>query len=289
MPPTRELFCRMMRFNLQAGFPLLTTKKMFTRGVIAELIWFLNGDNNLSYLKEQNVHIWDKDAYKFYQRRGGTLSFDDWYAKIPTEFDNVEQTYKQEFDSETDVPFGYCGNIYGVQWRDFGDGFDQIENVLKSLKHHPDSRYHIVTAWDPNDFLGDSFGACLPACHILFQFSVRDGKYLDLMLLQRSCDTFLGVPFNIASYALLDHLIAAEVGLEPGEFIWVGNSVHLYENHLDAVATQLERNPRPLPTLKFTPKPLFDEYGRCSYSPSDFLFENYDPHPQIKAELSVGV
>lgn len=273
MPRTKEVFCRTMRFDLSEGFPLLTTKKMFTKGVVAELIWFLRGDTNIRYLVENGVHIWDGDAYKYYKRLGGALDKDKWLQKV---------LFSDEVDPDTHLPYGECGFIYGAQWREFEGEFDQIENLVKSLKENPNSRYHLVTAWNPCDFLEDNRSAALPACHLMFQFSVRDGK-LDLMMLQRSCDTFLGVPFNIASYALLCNLVALEVGLKPGEFVWVGNSVHLYENHIEQAKEQISREPLPLCQVLIRKKPLTE------YTLEDFEFVDYQSHPAIKAELSVGV
>lgn len=267
MPRTKEIFCRTMRFDLSKGFPLLTTKKMFTKGIVGELIWFLRGDTNIKYLVDNGIHIWDDDAYKFYKRWGGYLPKEDWLDKI----------------NKNGVIAGECGNIYGEQWRRWNGRFDQIRYLIDNLKNRPNSRYHVVTAWNPYDFLNSPYDAALPACHMMFQCSVRDGK-LDLMMLQRSCDLFLGVPFNIASYALLTHILAAEVGLEPGEFVWVGNSVHLYENHIEQAQEQLKREPLPLCKLEFSPKNRIEEYEIA-----DFRFVDYQSHPAIKAPLSVGV
>lgn len=272
MPRTKEVFCRTMRFNLREGFPLLTTKRMFTKGIVAELLWFLRGDTNIKYLVDNGVHIWDADAYKYYKRQGGDLSKEEWLEKVKS----------GAIDPRTHTQYGECGFIYGAQWREYEGQFDQILNVIKSLKENPNSRYHLVTAWNPIDFLYIQSNAALPACHLMFQFSVRDGM-LDLMMLQRSCDTFLGVPFNIASYALLCHIVALEVGLEPGEFVWVGNSVHLYENHIEQAKEQISRNPLPLCELRIDQKHILD------YEIEDFTFEFYTSHPAIKAELSVGV
>lgn len=267
MPRTKEVFCRTMRFDLSEGFPLLTTKKMFTKGIVGELLWFLRGDTNIKYLVDNGIHIWDMDAYKYYKKRGGDLPKDKWLENITNYSDNG---------------FGKCGNIYGYQWRKWRGFFDQILHLIINLKKNPNSRYHVVTAWDPSDFIGGNPFAALPACHMMFQCSVRDGK-LDLMMLQRSCDLFLGVPFNIASYALLTHILAAEVGLEPGEFVWVGNSVHLYENHIEQAKEQITRLPFKLCKLEFTPKKIKD------YEIEDFKFVDYQSHPAIKAELSVGL
>lgn len=270
MPRTKEVFCRTMRFDLSKGFPLLTTKKMFTKGIVGELLWFLRGDTNIKYLVDNNIHIWDADAYKFYKRKGGCLSKETWLERIK------ENKYPNAY--------GDCGKIYGYQWRKCRGQFDQIQTLIFNLKENANSRYHVVSAWSPLDFLSKvgSNSAALPACHMMFQCSVREGK-LDLMMLQRSCDLFLGVPFNIASYALLTHILAAEVGLEPGEFVWVGNSVHLYENHIEQAKEQITRLPFKLCKLEFTPKKIE------KYEISDFKFVDYESHSAIKAELSVGV
>lgn len=277
MPRTKEVFCRTMTFDLSKGFPLLTTKKMYTKGIVAELLWFLRGDTNIKYLVDNNVHIWDADAYKFYKRKGGKLPKEEWLKELGT------------YDYETEMVFGNCGSIYGKQWRGFDGldknglliGFDQIGNLLESLRKAPNSRYHIVSAWNPTDFLFTN-DAALPACHMMFQCCINNGK-LDLMMLQRSCDTFLGVPFNIASYALLVHILAKECDLEPGTFTWVGNCCHIYENHVEQVNELLTREPMELCTLEFDKKHISE------YEIGDFRFKNYISHPALKAPLSVGV
>lgn len=271
MPRTKEVFCRTMRFNLSEGFPLLTTKKMFTKGIVGELLWFLRGETNIKYLVDNGIHIWDNDAYKYYKRLGGKLSQDEWLDRV----------------KEDPMHYGDCGSIYGEQWRKWDPWSvlptDQIKHLIAGLKNNPNSRYHLVTAWQPSDFLDPlQRYAALPACHVMFQCSVRDGK-LDLMILQRSCDLFLGVPFNIASYALLTHILAKEVGLEPGELVWVGNSVHIYENHIEQAKTQIEREPYALCRIEFERKEI------TQYEISDFKFVGYQSHSSIKAPLSVGV
>ena len=269
MPRTKEVFCRAMTFDLSKGFPLLTTKKMYTKGIVAELLWFLRGDTNIEYLVDNNVHIWDADAYKFYKRRGGKLAKEEWLKKLGT------------FDKRTEMILGDCGDIYGRQWTSFGGVYDQIGNLLESLRETPNSRYHVVSAWNPVDYFLFTYVA-LPACHMMFQCCINHGK-LDLMMLQRSCDMFLGVPFNIASYALLTHILAKECGLEPGTFTWVGNCCHIYENHVEQVNELLTREPMELCTLKFDRKPIE------KYEIGDFHFLNYKSHPALKAPLSVGV
>lgn len=288
MPRTKEVFGRMMKFDMSEGFPLVTTKKMFTKGIVAELLWFLRGETNIKYLVDNKCHIWDADAYKYYKRLGGefaTLAMNEFIFEI--EQGNLCQPFVDNGKTREarEYILGNCGLIYGHQWRKFRGWFDQIKNLEIQIKKNPNSRYHIVTAWDPVTFLGCKDAAALPACHMMFQCSVRDG-YLDLIMTQRSCDTFLGVPFNIASYALLLTLLCKQTGLKPGVFTWVGNSVHVYENHLDAINTQLGREPYPLCKL------VIEDRGQkelTDYDVSDFHFCEYISHPAIKAELSVGV
>lgn len=239
---TYSVFGHQMRFNLQEGFPLLTTKKLHVRSIIYELLWFLRGDTNTSYLKENGVSIWDEWA-----------------------------------DAD-----GNLGPVYGYQWRSWpnpdGTHTDQITQLIDGLKRNPNGRRHIVSAWNPS-FIGQM---ALPPCHCLFQFYVANGK-LSCQLYQRSCDTFLGVPFNIASYALLTLMVAQVCELQPGDFVWTGGDVHLYSNHTEQARIQLSRDIRPLPTLKINPevKDLF------AFRFEDFTLENYDPHPHIKAPVAV--
>ena len=239
---TYSVFGHQMRFNLAEGFPLMTTKKLHTRSIFIELLWFLKGDTNISYLKENGVSIWD------------------------------------EWADEN----GNLGPVYGYQWRSWpnpdGTSTDQIVNLVNGLKNNPNSRRHIVSAWNPS-FIEDM---ALPPCHCLFQFYVAEGK-LSCQLYQRSCDTFLGVPFNIASYALLVHMIAQVCDLEVGDFVWTGGDVHLYSNHVEQAKLQLTREHRALPTLKLNPnvKDLFE------FTIDDISIENYDPHPHIKAAVAV--
>lgn len=239
---TISCFGYQMRFDLNEGFPVLTTKKLHLRSIIHELLWFLKGDTNIQYLKDNGVRIWD------------------------------------EWADEN----GNLGPVYGYQWRSWpapdGGHVDQITKLVESLKKNPDSRRHIVSAWNPA--LVDQMA--LPPCHCLFQFYVADGK-LSCQLYQRSADTFLGVPFNIASYSLLTLMMAQVCDLQPGEFVHTFGDVHLYNNHLDQAREQLKRDPRPLPQMKINPavKNIFD------FKFEDFELVNYDPHPHIKAEVSV--
>ena len=239
---TKSIFGHQMRFNLQDGFPLLTTKKVFLKGIIYELLWFLKGDTNIKFLTDNNVHIWDEWA-----------------------------------DENGDL-----GYVYGKQWRSWeatdGRVIDQISQVVDLIKNHPDSRRILVTAWNPAEI--DKMA--LPPCHCLFQFYVADGK-LSCQLYQRSADTFLGVPFNIASYALLTMMLAQVCGLEPGEFIHTTGDTHIYLNHLEQVNEQLSREPRPLPKMIINPdvKSIFD------FKYEDFKLEGYEPYPAIKAPVAI--
>ncbi|PWC14901.1 thymidylate synthase [Brenneria roseae subsp. americana] len=239
---TRSIFGHQMRFNLQEGFPLVTTKRCHLRSIIHELLWFLNGDTNVAYLHENKVSIWDEWA-----------------------------------DENGDL-----GPVYGKQWRAWGaaDGrqIDQLKKVLTQLKQDPDSRRIIVSAWN----VGELDKMALAPCHAFFQFYVADGK-LSCQLYQRSCDVFLGLPFNIASYALLVHMVAQQCDLAVGDFVWTGGDTHLYNNHMEQTHLQLSREPRPLPKLviKRRPDTLFD------YRFEDFEIEDYDPHPAIKAPVAI--
>lgn len=239
---TLSVFGRQMRFDLGKGFPLVTTKKLHLRSIIHELLWFLNGDTNIKYLKDNGVSIWDEWA-----------------------------------DENGDL-----GHVYGYQWRSWptpdGRHIDQISQVLDQLKNNPDSRRIIVSAWN----VAEIEDMALPPCHAFFQFYVADGK-LSCQLYQRSADVFLGVPFNIASYALLTHMVAEQCNLDVGEFVWTGGDVHLYSNHLEQTKEQLSREPLPLPRLKIHSKPddLF------SYKFEDFEIVGYQSHAHIKAPVAV--
>lgn len=239
---TVSVFGWQMRFALQDGFPLFTTKKLHTRSIIHELLWFLQGDTNIRYLKENGVSIWD-----------------DW--------------------ADED---GELGPVYGKQWRRWenpdGTTVDQISRLVDGIRRNPDSRRHIVSAWNP----GEVDRMALPPCHALFQFYVAKGR-LSCQLYQRSADIFLGVPFNIASYALLTHMVAQVCELAPGDFIWTGGDCHLYLNHLEQAKEQLSRAPRALPKLRINPtvKDIF------AFRFEDFSLEGYDPHPHIKAPVAV--
>jgi thymidylate synthase len=238
---TLGLFGRQIRFDLAQGFPLLTTKKLHMKSIVLELLWFLRGETNVAWLNERGCSIWDEWA-----------------------------------DGNGDL-----GPVYGKQWRSWaapdGRSIDQIANLIEGLKTNPNSRRHIVSAWNP----ADVEDMALPPCHCLFQFFVADGK-LSCQLYQRSADVFLGVPFNIASYALLTHMVAHAVGLQVGEFVHTFGDVHLYLNHIDQAKTQLEREPYPFPTLKIAPKT-----DLSAYQFDDFGLEDYTFHPHIKAAVAV--
>lgn len=280
---TKSVFGYQMRFDLQKGFPLLTTKKVFLNGIIHELLWFIKGDTNLQYLAERNVHIWDEWPYKDYLKRNNLpipkSDSDEWKTGLKAFVEKITA------DSDFAKEYGNLGPIYGYQWRHWrtpdGREIDQLKDVVETIKKSPDSRRIIVSAWNPSD-IEEMAKAGLPPCHCLFQFYVADGK-LSCQLYQRSCDTFLGVPFNIASYALLTMMIAQVCGLKPGEFIWTGGDTHLYSNHFEQVEEQLSREARSAPTMKINPevKDLFD------FKFEDFTLEGYDPHPAIKAPIAV--
>lgn len=239
---TRSVFGYQMRFNLAEGFPLVTTKKLHIRSIVHELLWFLSGSSNIKYLHDNGVSIWDEWA-----------------------------------DENGDL-----GPVYGAQWRSWpapdGRKIDQISNLIEGIKKNPDSRRHLVVAWNPAEV--DKMA--LPPCHCLFQFYVANGK-LSCQLYQRSCDIFLGVPFNIASYSLLTHMVAQQCDLEVGDFVWTGGDCHIYKNHFEQVELQLSRTPRAYPKLVISRKPssIFD------YKFEDFVIEGYDPWPHIKAPIAV--
>ncbi len=239
---TRSVFGYQMRFDLAKGFPMVTTKKLHTRSIFVELLWFLRGDSNVKWLQENGCTIWD-----------------EWAS-----------------------PTGDLGPVYGVQWRSWptpdGGHIDQISQVVEQIRATPDSRRLIVSAWN----VAEIKNMALPPCHAFFQFYVAQGK-LSCQLYQRSADIFLGVPFNIASYALLTHMVAQQCGLEVGDFVWTGGDCHIYSNHFEQVELQLSRTPHPYPKLVIQRKPdsLFD------YRYEDFVIENYEHHPHIKAPVAV--
>jgi len=238
---TRSVFGRQLRYDLSAGFPLITTKRVHLKSVAYELLWFLRGDSNVRWLQEHGVSIWD-----------------EWAS-----------------------PDGELGPVYGVQWRSWptpdGRHVDQIQGVIDQIRRDPDSRRLIVSAWN----VGELGAMALPPCHLLFQFYVADGR-LSCQLYQRSADLFLGVPFNIASYALLTHMVAAQTGLEVGDFVWTGGDCHIYDNHVEQVREQLSRDPYPYPTLQLAARESIFDYGF-----EDIEVLGYQHHPAIKAPVAV--
>lgn len=280
---TKSVFGRQMRFDLSEGFPAVTTKKLYLRGIIHELLWFLQGETNIKYLVENNVHIWDEWPYKAYLQKLGRpvppTGSDEWNAGLAEFIGRVKD------DAAFAAEHGELGPVYGSQWRRWpapdGSYIDQIAQAIETIKTNPDSRRIIVSAWNVAE-IEEMAKAGLPPCHTLFQFYVTGGK-LSCQLYQRSADTFLGVPFNIASYALLTMMTAQATGLEPGDFVHTLGDAHLYLNHLEQVDEQLSRAPRPLPTMRMNPdvKSIFD------FKIEDFTLENYDSHPAIKAPIAV--
>ncbi len=270
---TKGIFGYQMRFNLSEGFPLLTTKRVFLKGVIHELLWFLKGDTNIKYLADNGVHIWDSDAFRYYNELCVK------HGVLPVDMDTFLSALGVESPIEG-YKFGDLNHVYGYQWRSWpkanGESIDQIKEVIDTIKKNPSSRRMIVSAWN----VADVGSMALPPCHTMFQFFVAEGK-LSCQLYQRSGDVFLGVPFNIASYALMTMMIAKECGLEAGEFIHTLGDAHLYLNHLDQAAEQLSRDTRALPRMI-----LADRDSIFDYTYEDFTLEGYDPHPAIKAPLS---
>lgn len=289
---TLSVFGHQMRFDLAEGFPLLTTKFVPFRLIVSELIWFIQGDTNIRYLLKHNNNIWNEWAFKkwvesdeytgpdmdnFGHRANEDPSFKELYLK---EMDKFKKSILE--DDEFAAKYGDLGSVYGSQWRKWrtskGETIDQLKEVIQAIKQNPDSRRHLITAWNPEDVPSNM---ALPPCHTMFQFYVADGK-LSCQLYQRSGDIFLGVPFNIASYALLTYLIAKECGLKPGEFIHTLGDAHIYSNHIEQIKTQLKREPRNLPNLHIQDfQTIFD------LEAEDISLENYDPHPAIKAPVAV--
>lgn len=289
---TKSIFGYQMRFDLTKGFPLMTTKRTAMRLIVSELLWFLKGDTNVKTLIAENNHIWDEWAFEKW------VNSEDYNGPDMTDFglraahdeafqqivDEQMTVFREKILSDDDFAknYGDLGPVYGRQWRSWpsadGTSIDQLKNLITSLKNNPDSRRHIVTAWNPSEV--DQMA--LPPCHTFFQFYVADNK-LSCQLYQRSADVFLGVPFNIASYALLTHLIARECNLEVGEFVHTLGDAHIYSNHMDQVNEQLAREPRDLPTLSISS----DKTSIFDLETSDISVEGYNPHPRIKAPIAV--
>lgn len=294
-PFIRSVFGRQLRFDLSKGFPLLTTKKVFMRGIIHELLWFLKGESNIKYLVDNNVHIWDEWAYKRF-RKAQNLKFQKSNFKLTKEEKNISSQeefiqHVKELSEESDFvrEYGNLITIYGRMWRKWpasdGREIDQLGWVIQGLKDKPYRKSYVVSAWNP-DFIyamasRGNVNEVPPFCHTTYQFAVVGGK-LNLGLYQRSADCFLGVPFNIASYSMLLLMVSQVTGIPAGEFVHFFGDVHLYSNHFDAVKEQLSRKPNPEPTLKLNPKiKNIDDFKF-----EDFTVENYDPHPAIKAEIA---
>lgn len=289
---TISTFGYQMRFPLEEGFPLLTTKRVSFKLVASELIWFMRGDTNIRYLLQNNNNIWNEWAFKRWVESEEYAGPDMTDFGLRSQRDaSFAQLYKLEMESfKTRIledesfaaRYGELGDVYGKQWRSWktvqGETIDQLGDVIRAIKTNPDSRRLIVSAWNPEDVPT----MALPPCHTMFQFYVAEGK-LSCQLYQRSGDIFLGIPFNIASYALLTHLIAHECGLGVGDFVHTLGDAHIYTNHLDQIETQLSREPRALPVLKLNP----DKRSVFEFELSDLSLEGYDPHPAIKAPVAV--
>jgi thymidylate synthase len=278
---TYSIFGRQIRFDLSQGFPLLTTKKVFWKGVLHELFWFMSGQSNIKYLVDNGVHIWDDYPYRIYREKikkslAPEITKDEFVNKIAT-----DNTFAKEH--------GELRYIYGEMWRRWpaknGRTIDQLQWIVNDLRKDPDAHNALVNSWNPEylyEMALPEESCRFPICHNMYQVNVKDGK-LSLQLYQRSADIFLGVPFNIASYALLTHILAQVTGNQPGEFVHTFGDVHVYEKHREQAKEQLARAPRPLPTIKLDPKVLEID----DFKPEHVTLENYDPHPPIKAELAL--
>lgn len=277
----KSVFGRMMRYDLSKGFPLLTTKKVFLKGIIHELLWFLRGETNIRSLVQQGVHIWDDWPYKEYKKKMETgevekMTQEEFIAKII-----VDETFAKQW--------GELGPVYGRQWRKWpaadGREIDQLAWAVWKTKNYPDRKHVVVSAWNPEyvyEMSKPGTSMAIPPCHTMFNINVSDGK-LSLALYQRSADTFLGVPFNIASYALLTLILAQVTGYEPGEFVHFLGDTHLYGNHFEQAREQIARKPHPFPRMHLNPEKK--EVDGFVYE--DFTLEGYDPHPPIKGEITV--
>ncbi len=277
----KSVFGRQMRFDLAQGFPLLTTKRVFFRGIVHELLWFLSGSSNIKYLADNDVHIWDDWVYKPYKKASEK-------GEVPA-MSQEEFIEKIKEDSEFAKAWGELGPVYGAQWRRWpaadGREIDQLTWAIQKLRTHPDRKHYVVSAWNPEfiyEMASPGKSMAIPPCHVLFHFRVADEK-LSCLLYQRSCDMFLGIPFNIASYALLTLMVAQVTGYKPGDFVHVLGDAHIYANHYDQVREQLKRTPLPFPTLKLNPN--VDRIDGFTFD--DITLEGYAPHPPIKGEITV--
>ena len=278
----RGVFGRQIRFDLSKGFPLLTTKKVFMRGILHELIWFLRGSSNVKYLVDNDVHIWDEWAYKGYK----ATQIKNTSVKILSQEEFISKIKENEKFAEK---WGELGPVYGVQWRRWpasdGRKIDQVAWAIEKIKKTPHRRHIVISAWNPEfvyEMAASGKSVALPPCHTLFQFNIKGNK-LSCQLYQRSADLFLGVPFNIASYALFTMIFAHVTGYEAGDFVHTFGDAHIYENHYSQVREQLKREPRPFPTMKINPN--LKNIDDIKFE--DFTLENYDPHPVIKGEVTV--
>lgn len=277
----KSVFGRMMRFDLNKGFPLLTTKKVFFRGILHELVWFLRGDANIKYLVDNDVHIWDDWPYKEYKKL--------MEKKFVPDMTQEEFIAKIKADSKFAKKYGELGPVYGRQWRRWpasdGREIDQLAWAIEKTKKYPDRKHVVVSAWNPEyvyEMAKPGTSMAIPPCHTIFNINVTNGR-LSLSLYQRSADTFLGVPFNIASYALLTMILAQVTGNKVGDFVHMLGDTHIYGNHYDQVKEQIKRRPRPFPTIKINPN--LKNIDDIKFE--DFELVDYNPHPPIKGEITV--
>ena len=285
----KGVFGRQIRFDLSEGFPLLTTKKVFLRGILHELIWFLKGSSNVKYLVDNDVHIWDEWAYKRF-REAQNSKFEIRNSKLKSKILSQEEFInKIKTDKNFARRWGELGPVYGVQWRQWpasdGRKIDQVAWAIEKIKKTPHRRHIVISAWNPEyiyEMATPGKSVALPPCHTLFQFNIKGNK-LSCQLYQRSADLFLGVPFNIASYALFTMIFAHVTGYEAGDFVHTFGDAHIYSNHYDQVREQLQRKPRPFPIMKINPN--LKNIDDVKFE--DFTLENYDPHPAIKGEVTV--
>ena len=288
MPNTMSLFGTRIEHDMADGYPLLTTKKMYWKGIVHELLWILRGDTNIKYLVDNNVNIWNQDAYRWYLKTFKDIGIEPYVKTIEDFVITIKNTQSEDLDIYGDYKLGDLGKVYGAQWRN-QNGIDQVKICLKRLSEEPLGRYAIIDGWNPSDF--DQMS--LPPCHLLYQFNCRPIKgtsvfYLDLQMYQRSCDAFLGVPFNIASMALLLLIFSKVLNYIPGKIIWIGGDTHIYDNHLNQVNEQLSRGPLELPGMAIVKK-LNSLRDIENLTIEDFVLSDYKSHPKIIAELKTGL